>query len=115
MMGAGATERMERMDEQRKLLRHFLAALAYRTQKALRDAAPEFAEFRAAARVRTPRELIRHMDGVLGYARTYMTGGNTVLPICRSLQMRLRIFTKWSKTSRITLKLARRCMASLPR
>ncbi len=64
------------MDEQRKLLRHFLAALAYRTQKALRDAPPEFAEFRAAARVRTPRELIRHMDSVLGYARTFLAGGS---------------------------------------
>ena len=63
------------MDEQRKLLKHFLAALAYRTQKALRDATPEFGDFRAAPKVRTPRELIRHMDGVLGYARTFMTGG----------------------------------------
>jgi hypothetical protein len=63
------------MDERRKMLRHFLAALAYRTQKALRDAPPEFAEFRAAPKVRTPHELIRHMDSVLGYARTHFTGG----------------------------------------
>jgi hypothetical protein len=62
------------MDEQRKMLRHFLAALAYRTQKALRDAPPEFAEFRVAPMVRTPHELIRHMDGVLGSARSYFTG-----------------------------------------
>jgi hypothetical protein len=33
------------MDEKRIMLRHFLAALAYRTQKALRDAPPEFPEF----------------------------------------------------------------------
>ncbi len=64
------------MDEQRKLLRHFLAALAYRTQKALRDAPPAFANFRAADRVRTPLELIRHMDSVLGYARTFFVGGS---------------------------------------
>jgi hypothetical protein len=62
------------MDEQRKMLTHFLAALAYRTQKALRDAPPEFAEFRVAPLVRTPHELIRHMDGVLGSARRYFTG-----------------------------------------
>ncbi len=62
------------MDEQRKMVRHFLAALAYRTQKALRDAPPEFAEFRVAPLVRTPHELIRHMDGVLGSARSYFTG-----------------------------------------
>ena len=63
------------MDEKRELLRHFLAALAYRTQKALRDAPPEFDMFRAAEGVRTPRELVRHMTSVLGYARTYFVGG----------------------------------------
>ncbi|MGO9776487.1 MAG: hypothetical protein ACLQGT_02785 [Terracidiphilus sp.] len=56
------------------MVRHFLAALAYRTQKALRDAPPKFAEFRVAPLVRTPHELIRHMDGVLGSARSYFTG-----------------------------------------
>jgi hypothetical protein len=64
------------MDERRQMLRHFLAALAYRTQKALRDAPPEFAQFRAAPKVRTPHELISHMDSVLGYARTYFIGGS---------------------------------------
>jgi hypothetical protein len=64
------------MDEQRKMLRHFLAALAYRTQKAQRDAPPEFASFRAGEKVRTPHELIRHMDSVLGYARTHFIGGS---------------------------------------
>lgn len=63
------------MDERRHMLKHFLAALAYRTQKALRDAPPEFADFRAVPKVRTPRELIRHMDSVLGYARTFFIGG----------------------------------------
>jgi hypothetical protein len=63
------------MDDRRWMLRHFLAALAYRTQKALRDAPPEFAGFRAAPKVRTPHELISHMDSLLGYARTYFIGG----------------------------------------
>jgi hypothetical protein len=63
------------MDEKRTLLKHFLAALAYRTQKALRDAPPEFADFRAAPQVRTPHELVRHMDSVLGYSRTCFLGG----------------------------------------
>jgi len=57
------------------LLRHFLAALAYRTQKALRDAPPSFEELRVAPGVRTPRELVRHMTSVLGYARTFYAGG----------------------------------------
>lgn len=59
----------------RKLLRHFLAALAYRTQKALRDAPESFADYQAAPGVRTPHELVRHMTGVLGYARTFFEGG----------------------------------------
>ena len=63
------------MDDQRVLLRHFLAALAYRTQKALRGAPPDFSQFRAPLLVRTPHELIRHMDSVLGYARTFFIGG----------------------------------------
>src|ERR1041384_1133676 len=62
-------------DDERRLLRHFLAALAYRTQKALRNAPPEFAEFSAGNDVRAPKELIRHMTSVLGYARTRFVGG----------------------------------------
>ena len=63
------------MDEQRAMLRHFLAALAYRTQKALRGAPSDFADFEAGNRVRAPRELLRHMTSVLGYARTHFIGG----------------------------------------
>jgi uncharacterized damage-inducible protein DinB len=63
------------MDTTRTLLRHFLAALAYRTQKALRDAPAGFSDFRAGTHVRTPHELVWHMTGVIGYARTLFTGG----------------------------------------
>jgi hypothetical protein len=63
------------MDAERQLLRHFLAAIAYRTQKALRGAPPTFDEFAAGQRTRTPTELVRHMTSVLGYARTYFIGG----------------------------------------
>lgn len=64
------------MEAKRKLLNHFLAALAYRTQKALREAPDDFGSFRAGDGVRTPSELIRHMSSVLGYARTYFVGGH---------------------------------------
>jgi hypothetical protein len=64
------------MTESRKLLQHFLAALAYRTQKALRDAPESFADFRIATTARTPHELIWHMTGVIGYARTFLHGGD---------------------------------------
>lgn len=63
------------MDEKRELLRHFLASLAYRTQKALRDCPPDFANFYAGEKARTPFELLRHMTSVLGYARTFFIGG----------------------------------------
>ncbi len=57
------------------MLRHFLAALAYRTQKAVKGAPVNFSRFRAAPGVRTPHELVRHMTSVLGYARTHLIGG----------------------------------------
>jgi hypothetical protein len=61
--------------DSRRLLQHFLAALAYRTQKALRHAPDTFPAFRAGTHVRTPHELLWHMTGVIGYARTLLHGG----------------------------------------
>lgn len=63
------------MNEKRLLLKHFLAALAYRTQKALRDAPETFGMFQPTAEVRSPKELVRHMTSVLGYSRTFFIGG----------------------------------------
>lgn len=62
------------MIDSRALLVHFLAALAYRTQKALRGAPSAFADFRAAVNVRSPHELLWHMTSVIGYARTFLHG-----------------------------------------
>jgi GNAT superfamily N-acetyltransferase len=62
--------------ETRKMLRHFLAALAYRTQKALRGAPADFGSFLAGQDIRTPAQLVRHMTSVLGYARTFIIGGH---------------------------------------
>jgi hypothetical protein len=69
------TQQNRSTNEKRSLIRHFLAALAYRTQKALRNAPPEFGDFRAGADVRTPAELVRHMTSVLSYARAFFIGG----------------------------------------
>jgi len=63
------------MDAKREMLRHFLATLAYRTQKALRGAPESFADFAAGNRTRTPHQLVLHMDSVLGYARAFFVGG----------------------------------------
>lgn len=68
------------MSESRRLLQHFLAAIAYRTQKAVRGAPEGFGEFRAATHVRTPHELLWHMTGVIGYARTFIRGGEFAPP-----------------------------------
>ena len=57
------------MHDTRAMLRHLLATLAYRTQKALRDAPVSFGTFEAGAGVRTPAEMVRHMTAVMNYAR----------------------------------------------
>lgn len=59
----------------RQLVQHFLAAIAYRTQKALRDAPAHYPDFASGGQVRTPVEILRHMTSVLGYARTFAVGG----------------------------------------
>lgn len=74
-MGRGTT-----VTESRQLLQHYLAALAYRTQKALRGAPDNFGEYRIAPTVRTPRELLWHMTGVIGYARTMFHPGRFTPP-----------------------------------
>ena len=63
------------MDRDRQLLRHFLAAIAYRTQKALRGAPDHYPTFSAGNRVRTPTELVRHMTALMGYVCTFFEGG----------------------------------------
>jgi len=60
----------------RVLLRHFLGSLAYRTQKAVRGAPAGFGDFEAGSKIRTPKELVRHMTSVLGYSRTFFIGGS---------------------------------------
>lgn len=63
------------MDSQKETIRHVLAVLAYRSQKALRDHDENFPDFSAGNGTRTPRDLVRHMASVLGYARTFFVGG----------------------------------------
>ncbi len=64
------------MDRDRALLRHLLAAIAYRTQKALRGAPDHYPTFSAGHGVRTPVELLRHMTALMGYVRTFFQGGS---------------------------------------
>jgi hypothetical protein len=80
------------MDDKIILLRHFLAAIAYRTQKALRGAPASFANFRVAPNVRTPHELIHHMDSLMGYARTFFIGGEYRQQMLSDFQAEIRRF-----------------------
>ena len=80
------------MTDSRKLLQHFLAALAYRTQKALRGAPPDYADFNAGAKVRTPHELVWHMTGLIGYARTMFRGGDFSPPRLGTLNEEVQRF-----------------------
>lgn len=80
------------MSESRRMLRHFLAALAYRTQKALRGAPDGFADFRAGTNVRTPKELLWHMTSVIGYARTMFHGGTFEPPAMPSFAAEVERF-----------------------
>jgi hypothetical protein len=54
------------------MLRHTLATLAYRGGKALRDAPPEFAEFRGGTR--TPREILAHIGDLMDWALHLASG-----------------------------------------
>src|SRR5687767_8196848 len=74
--GGNRTRAQSILNEKREILRHFLAALAYRAQKALRGAPHGFADFQPGNQTRSPMELVRHMTSVLGYSRTFFIGGN---------------------------------------
>lgn len=82
------------MDTNRVMLRHFLAALAYRTQKAVRGHPHGFGEYRAAKGVRTPCEIVRHMTSVLGYTCTFFEGGNYSPEPLATLEAELERFHK---------------------
>ena len=64
------------MDPERALLQHVLAAIAYRSQKALRDAPAHYPDFPAGHQVRTPVEILRHMTSLMGYVVTLFNGGS---------------------------------------
>ena len=56
------------------MLRHAVATVRYRANKSLRDAHPEFANFRLAESVRTPVELLAHMGDLFDWAVELASG-----------------------------------------
>ena len=63
------------MNEKQQILCHFLAVLAYRTDKALQSAPEHFGSFRAGPEVRTPRELLYHMSSLLHHTLVALAFG----------------------------------------
>ncbi len=58
----------------RQLLRHALATLAYRTDRALRDAPESFASFNTGEKGRTPVHILAHMGDLLDWVLSIARG-----------------------------------------
>jgi hypothetical protein len=80
------------MNRNQALLLHFLATIAYRTAKALRDAPPSFEGFDAGHDARTPREVVRHMSGVINYAIGTLGESRGVLADCATCPAEIERF-----------------------
>jgi hypothetical protein len=65
----------------RQLLRHAVATVAYRGDKALRDTPPHFANFRAAETARTPLELLAHISDLYAWALSISQGKQSWSPV----------------------------------
>ncbi len=59
------------MTQKRGMLRHFLASIAYHATKAIRGAPEGYPELDVGMGVRTPREILHHITGVLTYAHSF--------------------------------------------
>lgn len=57
-----------------ELLRHAVATIAYRAQKALRDTPSDFGGFDAGAGVRRPADILAHMGDLMDWAVTMIRG-----------------------------------------
>jgi len=57
--------------DKRNMLRHFIATLAYRGTKSIKNTPGHYPDFHAGKGVRTPREILAHISGVLTYAHSF--------------------------------------------
>ena len=76
----------------RGIVKHFLASLAYRTQKALRDAPPSFGTFQAIPGMRSPHQIVRHMNDVLNSACRFFAVESQQLSNLRSFEAEVARF-----------------------
>jgi hypothetical protein len=63
------------VSESSQLIIHYLASIAYRFQKAIRNAPADYWKFSAGNKTRTPKEILLHITSLIGYARTFFIGG----------------------------------------
>ena len=61
-------------EQERQMLRHTLATLAYRGGKTLRGAPEGFSGFRASASTRTPGQVLAHIGDLLDWALSIAQG-----------------------------------------
>lgn len=61
-------------DSKRELLRHALATLAYRGEKAVRNAPAHFSSFHAGAEVRRPGEILAHIGDLMDWGLSLSDG-----------------------------------------
>ena len=64
-------------DSARQLLRHTVAAIAYRAGKALRGAPDHFASFHIGDKTRTPAQILAHMGDLFDWALSIAQGQQT--------------------------------------
>jgi hypothetical protein len=64
-------------DGARRMLRHTLATLAYRSGKALRGAPEGFADFAACPGARTPGQILAHLGDLFDWACALADGSHT--------------------------------------
>lgn len=64
----------------RHMLRHFIAALAYRGANVLGSAPASIAEFRPHPDVRSPLEILNHVNGVLTFAHSFLANCESTRP-----------------------------------
>jgi hypothetical protein len=55
-------------------LRHTLAALAYRTRRAVEDAPPDFAKFELGPKPKTPEQILAHMGDLMDWSLSLVEG-----------------------------------------
>ncbi len=65
---------MDNPDTKREMLRHTLATLAYRGEKAVRGAPDSFASHRASETTRTPAQILAHIGDLLDWGLSIAKG-----------------------------------------